>query len=879
MFQRFFGNRNYNLGLQEGGLMNKFFTKLSATIVLYLFATAFGANAQVSIGGIPESFGPTLKKAAVIPVFQLDSVPVRQFLKEDNDFRIDNRFGVVQQCSVNLKESGVKTDVPGKGSIWQYKIESKDAFSLGIFFKAFNLPKGARLFFYDPSKTYLKGAFSDLNNNPERQLPIGEFPRKDLIIEYFEPSLPEFQGELVIGSVSQAYADLQRVASVRIGINCPQGANWQDEKNSVCLMTFNDGRYSYYCTGALINNAREDGTPYFLTANHCISTEYEANTLVSYFGYENSTCSSNDASLNKSLAGASLKSTNTYSDFSLLLLKEYPVDAYNPFYAGWNAAGDFPASGVGIHHPEGTPKCISVKNNQIVNYPYSTQWTDEDGKVTSTTLANTHWLVVFDEGDTESGSSGSPLFDQNKRVVGQLHGGGDSESLYGKFSLSWNYSPTANKQLKHWLDPDNTGVKAIDGLGKKAPKANFIAELQEVCVNTPVTFTDKSKNRPTSWLWHIRPATFQFTNGTDSTSQNPKVSFLKDGIYSVTLDASNQYGSDEIVQANYVIARSNLDVRFFRAGTDSTVCGCDLNLFPFVAKGASTYSFQVTEKEKVDSKASADTLFLSLNKSAIGGTSFDTWVKVFGSHGSCSASDSILLHVVVQPNDNVGNAIPLSLGRNSGYSNRCATAETNEPSPPVGGCLVSDNWCPDQTGGGSAVNNSVWFSFIAPSSGLLAIDTNGFDDQIAVYGANSAGSILTAGQYALLAANDDRSASEKTARIENLSLSPGKKYWLQVDGKDAAYGNIAIDLISNSLEVYPNPSDGIFNLIISNPVTGTAQVVVYNLQGQKLFVEQLPVSIASNKFTLDLSGFPEGMYLLNVQMNGYNRSKKLILNK
>ena len=115
--------------------------------------------------------------------------------------------------------------------------------------------------------------------------------------------------------------------------------------------------------------------------------------------------------------------------------------------------------------------------------------------------------------------------------------------------------------------------------------------------------------------------------------------------------------------------------------------------------------------------------------------------------------------------------------------------------------------------------------------------------------------------------------------LENLQLTPGKKYWLQVDGKNAAYGNIAIDLISNSLEIYPNPSSGNFNMVIANPVEGLAHVFVYTIQGQKVYDEQLPVSMSSNKFTLDLSDLASGMYMLNVLMNGYNHSKKLILRK
>lgn len=849
-------------------------------IVLFLFAVVHNVKAQLSVGGVPESFNLSLKNATIIPSLELDSIHADLLRKEDSDFRIDNRYGVVQQCAINLKEAGVTTDIPGKGTIWQYKIDSKDALSLGVFFKQFKLPQGARLFFYDPSKAYVQGAFSALNNNPENQLPVAEFPRKDLIIEYFEPLSSEFSGELVIGSVSQAYIDLEALATARIGINCPQGANWQEAKNSVCLMTFSDTKYSYYCTGALVNNVREDGTPYFLTANHCISTDTEAGTLVTYFGYENSTCSSGDASKKKTLAGATLKAANSYSDFSLLLLKEYPSSEYNPFYAGWNAAGDLPASGVGIHHPQGTPKCIAIDNNQVKSYPYSTSWSDESGKVTSTTVANSHWWVVFSEGDTEAGSSGSPFFDQNERIVGQLHGGGTGESLYGKLSLSWNYSSTNSKQLAHWLDPDNTGKKVMDGLGKVAPKAAFYAEVQDVCANTPVLFTDKSSNKPTQWRWRVSPASFQFAAGTDSTSQNPKISFQKDGIYSVTLKASNLYGSNQLIQSNYINAKSNLDVRFYKTSKkDSTICGCDLNAFPFIANGAFSYKFQVSEKSKISTVIKSDTLLLTLNSSAIGGNSFDTWVKVIGTHGACSASDSLLLHIIVQPNDNIKNAAPLVLGSNSGYSNWCATKEAGEPAPTELGCLVVDSWCPKALGKTSVIDNSLWFQFIAPSNGLLTIDTKGIDDQIAVYSADSERSLLTTGQYTLIAANDDRSATNNTSQLENLKLTPGKKYWLQVDGKNAVYGNIAIDLISNSLEIYPNPSTGVYNMVIANPVDGLAHIYVYNIQGQKVHEEKLPVSMTSNKFTLDFSELASGMYLLNVQMNGYNHSKKLILKK
>jgi hypothetical protein len=272
-------------------------------------------------------------------------------------------------------------------------------------------------------------------------------------------------------------------------------------------------------------------------------------------------------------------------------------------------------------------------------------------------------------------------------------------------------------------------------------------------------------------------------------------------------------------------------------------------------------------------------LFLTLNDSIEITKSFDIWVKVLGTNGFCTGSDSLLLHVIIQPNDNIANATWLYPGRNTGYSNKCATVEKLEPIPRSSGCYNQNSWCPDYLDRLSKLDNSIWFTFISPSSGWITIDTKGFDDQIAVYKASSYNSIITGntGNFTLIAANDDRSISDNTALIENLILEPGKQYWLQVDGNNSAYGDLVIDLLSNSLDVYPNPSSGIFNLIVSNPVDGGAEVSIFDLNGRILLSKRENVDINSNKFTLDLSSLRKGIYLLNVRMNGSNLSKKLVL--
>jgi C1A family cysteine protease len=77
-----------------------------------------------------------------------------------------------------------------------------------------------------------------------------------------------------------------------------------------------------------------------------------------------------------------------------------------------------------------------------------------------------------------------------------------------------------------------------------APVADFVANETTVAPNTTVTFTDESSNTPTTWAWSLAPSSgFSYAGGTTAASQNPQIKFTTLGTYSVTLTASNAYGS------------------------------------------------------------------------------------------------------------------------------------------------------------------------------------------------------------------------------------------------------------------------------------------------------------------------------------------------
>lgn len=80
-----------------------------------------------------------------------------------------------------------------------------------------------------------------------------------------------------------------------------------------------------------------------------------------------------------------------------------------------------------------------------------------------------------------------------------------------------------------------------------------------------------------------------------------------------------------------------------------------------------------------------------------------------------------------------------------------------------------------------------------------------------------------------------------------------------------------------SVEVFPNPSNGVFSIEINSLNSEPVSLAVYSTMGKEVFYQD-NISIQSSKtLEFNLSNNPKGIYLLNIKGNGINMMRKIII--
>ena len=447
------------------------------------------------------------------PVFQgalRGKVPVVTLPRQDNAALLASelaasrpgrpeRFATPLATRIRPQTDGYWLDGNGT-STWYLRIRSAGAHSLNLGFSEYHLPAGAELYLRTPDETV--GPFTATDNAAHNELWTPIVLGDELLLELHVPTPAKSKIGLYLTSVNHDFKDLTKSfsGSCNLDVACGGDDGWGivDRYRDIIRSV---GAYSLNgidaCTGFLVNNVNQDGTPYFMTANHCNVSPGNDQSMVVYWNFESPVCRQPGSSASGQTrvgsraifnSGTVFVAAASSSDFCLTRLEESPPAAANVFYAGWDLSPAAPRDTVVvIHHPNVDEKRISFSFTATTRTAENIEVADNEGRY----LVVDRWNI----GTTEGGSSGAPLFDRQRRVRGQLWRGlasCDSPTefdQFGFFSSSWEGNGTPTTRLRDWLDPCGLGLRQLDGLGAGQLNATLLvdAPCQSVCSGAVVT--------------------------------------------------------------------------------------------------------------------------------------------------------------------------------------------------------------------------------------------------------------------------------------------------------------------------------------------------------------------------------------------------------
>lgn len=487
-------------------------------IPLCFLAAASSGSAQQSFGGSPKLLGDgTLRSAeagiSLAPNFNPQDL-IRKETWQGGAVQLKPySVGQVVPCSIDFASVAELIGSVAGTDIYRLEIDmDQSPVGLNLYYSDFFIPQDGRLYIYTPGGDQLLGAYTHETHPRHGAFASEPLSGNKLILDYEAPqgsakpsiqisgvgyfyrSALQAKGERKLGA--EDASDPGRNRYCQINVNCPEGDEWQEQKSSSVIYApvFANGRISL-CSGNLINNVKGDFKPYILTAAHCSgegADEKDPNTgefkgdfgidqskmdqWLFGFHYEKPRCNNSDyAQPAKTLVGAFIRTYTSlykYSDGMLLELKEdIPLD-YRVYYSGWNATEKTWQSGAGIHHPAGDATKICLYNQGMTIAPWSVSGTKN------------HYSLDVYAGHLEGGSSGSPLYNEDKEQIGTLTGGSiepcTKDGSYGRLSSHFNKYKDKGKlyHMDMYLDPENTGKLRVAGTWREGYKP--FAPIQEL---------------------------------------------------------------------------------------------------------------------------------------------------------------------------------------------------------------------------------------------------------------------------------------------------------------------------------------------------------------------------------------------------------------
>lgn len=347
------------------------------------------------------------------------------------------------------------------------------------------------------------------------------------------------------------------------------------------------------------------------------------------------------------------------------------------------------------------------------------------------------------------------------------------------------------------------------------------------CISSQTVLSDESLYTPNAWEWSISPSSYELLNGTTLSSQNPEVKFMVPGAYTIGLTAWNSNGSASQSFADFI--RVQGAVPSYSIDMEDGTAGF-FTLWDTIKSQSAVDGRSASESLK-SIHFHGDPVPTGWKGSPTAGTPAQAWVENRQFHGEAN-----ICGVDATGMENV--ALELDLRQTYSLGPRYS-------------------WFRVLVNGEQVANDEGVSDFNPVTTGDDPWTRHTFD--------------LTA--YA--------------GGIFDITLQACNRFSYHVQGEG---DNVFIDNISilnttsvakvpesrESVQVYPNPSEGRFNVAVNGP-KGEINLKVYSLLGNVVYSSLRNQSGGNFTRQLDLSGIPSGMYILSVETGNKTTNQRILI--
>lgn len=362
-----------------------------------------------------------------------------------------------------------------------------------------------------------------------------------------------------------------------------------------------------------------------------------------------------------------------------------------------------------------------------------------------------------------------------------------------------------------------------------------------ICANVAASFNDGSSGPPTAWNWSVSPSTG--VTITTNTVSNPTITFATAGTYTVTDAVSNSAGSSSVSHT-------------------VSVTSCSLTACDTLSNFLSSDTLTVYKLPSDTGYVSGNNIYGDLakaefhNGATLAGTQITGVIALFFKSGALGTKGTSTVTMNIMNGTSTGGPTGTAIGTATAS---LSTISAITPVNHVGYCGNP----------GLSFTNPIIipYKFALPTP--VSTPTVGFFTSLVLP--------TTTGDTAVVFQNTSHTTSTTNTAWELNAPSPGtwgavKTDWGFTNGMSFAILPIVCpsgsgienhNSIANNIAMFPNPSNGLFNIATTLPEATDLTFNVVNTLGQTVYTK-LERNVTNNVITLDLSDKAKGVYYISI---------------